>query len=107
MMQNRRKHYRIWYPYEERPRFVYGTVISEVLECSERGLRLHAPVMPKLGERISGRIRMRHGEELKVSGRVVRCQAPTVALHLDRGPIPFQAMMREQLYLREIARDSG
>ncbi len=105
-MQNRRKHYRIWYPYEERPRFVFDTTISEVLECSERGLRIHAAEMPDLGQRISGRIRMRHGEELKVSGKVVRREPPTIALHLDRGPIPFQAMMREQLYLRELARET-
>jgi hypothetical protein len=101
MDKNRRQHYRITYPSAERARFVFGTVISEVIECSERGMRFRAAGEPlSIGTRVTGRIAMRHGKEIRISGTVVRCDDSSVALNLDRVAIPFLAIMREQLYLR-------
>lgn len=107
-MQNRREHYRISYPEAERPRFAYGAAISEVIECSERGLRFRtAGSRPEEGVRITGRVALRHGKEARVSGVVVWSDEHIVALYLDRTPIPFLAMMREQLYLRHLKRQFG
>lgn len=107
-MQNRREHYRISYPDNERPRFVYGAAISEVIECSERGIRFRtAGMRPAEGVRISGRVAMRHGKEVRVSGVVVWSDDHIIALYLDRAPIPFLLMMREQLYLRQLKRQYG
>jgi hypothetical protein len=103
-MQNRRQHYRVRYPRNERPRLVYGSAITDVIECSERGVRFRtAGVPPAIGARVSGRISLRHGKELRVSGKVVWSDQEAVALFLDRTPIPFLAIMREQLYLRHLA----
>lgn len=102
-MRNRRRYYRIEYPWMERPRFVYESSISPVLECSERGVRfLTAGEAPALGRRIEGRIGMRHGAEFQVAGSVVWSDRHNVALHLDETPIPFVAILREQLYLRRL-----
>jgi hypothetical protein len=107
-MENRRQHYRIMYPTSERPRFVFANAISAVIECSERGVRFRtAGEPPELGSRISGRMGMRHGQELRISGTVVWSDESIVALHLDKDPIPFLAMMREQLYLRQLKRQLG
>lgn len=108
MDENRRQHYRIRYPLEERARFVFGLAISEILEISERGIRFRAAGEPlAAGTRVNGRIALRHGKEIKVSGTVVRMEDDTVALRLDRKPIPFLAVMREQLYLRQARRELG
>lgn len=107
-MENRRQHYRITYPQSERPRFVFGSSISEIIECSERGLRFRtAGKRPEEEARISGRVAMRHGKEVRVSGFVVWSDENIVALYLDRIPIPFLAVMREQLYLRHLERQLG
>lgn len=92
----------------ERARFTFGTSISEVLECSERGLRFRTagPELPP-GTRVNGRVAMRHGKEIRISGTVMRSSTEEIALSLDRGPIPFLAVMREQLYLRQASRDMG
>jgi hypothetical protein len=98
---NRRNYYRVSYPETERPRFVFGTSISEVMQCSERGLRFRtAGPVPIEGSEISGRFAMRHGCEVRIAGRVVWSDENTVALNLDNAPIPFLAVMREQIYLR-------
>lgn len=107
-MENRRQHYRIHYPLTERPRLVYGSSISEVIECSEKGVRFRtAGLPPEVGAKIDGRIGMRHGREVRIAGTVVWSDENTVSVHLDRDPIPFLAMMREQLYLRHLARQIG
>jgi hypothetical protein len=62
---------------------------------------------PELGSRIEGRVYMRHGLEQRISGTVVWSDEMIVAVHLDRVPIPFLAVMREQLYLRRLARQYG
>jgi hypothetical protein len=101
-MYNRRKHYRIVYPLTERPSFAHDKSICEVLECSERGLRFRVEErQPALHSRVAGRLALRHGLEINVSGTVVRKLENSVALHLDLQPIPFVAVMREQLYLRK------
>ena len=108
MSQNRREHYRISYPDNERPRFVFGTSISEVMQCSERGIRFRTVGAPPAeGSRVAGRLGMRHGREVRISGVVVWSDEQTVALKLDRTPIPFLAMMREQLYLRNAEEQLG
>lgn len=98
---NRRNYYRISYPESERPRFVFGTSISEVMQFSERGLRFRtAGLPPAEGCEVVGRFTMCHGCEISVVGRVVWSDENTVALNLDRSPIPFLVVMREQIYLR-------
>jgi hypothetical protein len=100
-MTNRRDHYRIYYPKTERPRFVLGSSICEVVECSEAGFRFRTPHwLPALGAHVHGRLRLRHGADVRVEGRVARADGSTVTVQLSEQPIPFSAVLREQLYLR-------
>jgi len=106
-MENRRQHYRISYPATARPRFVSGTSISEVIECSERGLRvMPTGDAPEPGEQLTGRLSLCHGVQVSVAGTVIWSDDGNVAIHLDVTPIPFLAVIREQLYLRKLARHS-
>jgi len=106
-MENRRQHYRIRYAEAEGARFVFGSSISEVLECSERGIRFRTVgFVPKAGQPIEGRLMLRHGKELSIAGKVAWSNERQVALHLDDRPIPFLEMMREQLFLRQGTRQT-
>jgi hypothetical protein len=106
MAANRRDFYRIPYPPDDRPRFVLGDSISEVLDCSERGLRFRSssPDIPALGSYVIGRLRFQRGEELHLSGEVVRVENAEVAISLVESGIPFGTILQEQFYLRRAAR---
>jgi hypothetical protein len=107
-MENRRQHYRIRYSGTDGARLVFGSCISEVLDCSERGLRFRTTGdPPERGTRISGRLELRHGKKLRISGTVARSDSSAVAIHLDSEPIPFLDMMREQFFLRMLPRRIG
>jgi hypothetical protein len=106
MAANRRDFYRIPYPPDDRPRFVLGDNISEVLDCSERGLRFKSssPDIPALGGCVMGRLRFQRGEELHLRGEVVRVENDEVAISLVESGIPFGTILQEQFYLRRAAR---
>ena len=98
---NRREYYRIPFPETERPRVVVGTSISEVIECSERGLSYHPAANPAdVGEVVEGRIRFPRGVELPIRGEVVRAGEGRISLELRGTGIPFAVIFQEQLHLR-------
>ncbi len=98
---SRRQLYRVVYPLSERPTFEVGRFVFEVVDCSERGLRYEVKDrrMPVVGSQIAGRIAFRRGDEIAVTGEVIRARDGTVVLELDP-PIPFADIMAEQRYLR-------
>ena len=100
-LDNRREFYRIPFPETERPRVVVGTSISEVIECSERGLSYQpATESGDVGDVVEGRIRFPRGVELPIRGEVVRVGDDRVSLALHGTGIPFAVIFQEQLHLR-------
>ncbi len=97
-----RAHYRLAYPVLERPRLLLGDAGLEVVDCSERGLRLRVgdTPMPALGTRLRGTLVFRRGETEEVEGAVVRVQAGEVAVHLTERGVPFSRIWEEQRWLR-------
>lgn len=109
MPENRRDHYRIPYPADQRPRLVVGLSILEVLDCSEGGLRFVPPADAEdegAGE-VEGRLRLPGGEELRVRGEVVRSAEGERALRFEGRGIPFRTILRQQVYLRGRLRGSA
>lgn len=100
-LDNRREYYRIPFPEAERPRMVVGTSISEVIECSERGLSFQPAMEPAgVGEVLEGRLRFPRGVELPIRGEVVRIGDDRISLALKGTGIPFAIIFQEQLHLR-------
>lgn len=104
---NHREFFRIHYPWEERPRFVLHSSICEVIDCSERGLRfrLPPPSAPPVGAELSGRLRLRRGQEVAVQGVVVRVEEGEVALRLLEPGVSFYLILKEQIHLRRRRRE--
>ena len=102
MPDSRRNHYRVIYPFAERPSFSIGWASFEIVECSERGLRyeLGERRWPKVGEEVAGRVTFRSGETVDVIGDVVRVQDGFTALALRPPGIPYAVVIHEQRYLR-------
>ena len=99
---NRREYYRIPFPEMDRPRVVVGTVISEVIECSERGLSFQPSAETgDVGEALEGRIRFPRGVDLPIHGEVVRVLPDRVSVSLQGSGIPFAVIFQEQLHLRK------
>ena len=98
---SRRQLYRVVYPLSERPTFEVGRFVYEVVDCSERGLRYEVRDrrMPTVGSALAGRISFRRGDEIEVTGAVIRARDGMVVLELDPA-IPFADIMAEQRYLR-------
>ncbi len=98
---SRRQLYRVVYPLSERPTFEVGRFVYEVVDCSERGLRYEVRDrrMPAVGSALAGRISFRRGDEIEVTGEVIRAHDGMVVLELDPA-IPFADIMAEQRYLR-------
>lgn len=100
-----RAHYRIQYPEAARPVFIPGHLADgyPVVDCSEQGLRYQRgdPHVPPVGAEARGTIRFRSGDEVPVSGKVVRIQDQEVALHLTASAIPWRVLLKEQLILRK------
>lgn len=98
---NRREYYRIPFPETDRPRVVVGTSISEVIECSERGLSYQPSAeVGDVGDQVEGRIRFPRGVDLPIRGEVVRVGEDRVSLSLKGPGIPFAVIFQEQLHLR-------
>ncbi len=99
---SRRALYRIAYPLAERPTFLVGRHVYEIIDCSEAGLRYEVRDrrLPSLDTELGGTIHFRRGEELEVAGKVIRAQDEIVVLALDPPGIPFSEMLSEQRYLR-------
>ena len=101
--ENQRTHFRIVYPQQERPTFVSDDGAAPVLDCSEGGMRVEVgPTQrrPALRQQVSGRLRLRDGQEVPVQGRVVRVQGREVCLQLDRPGLPLAIIFSEQRFLR-------
>ena len=102
MPDSRRNHYRVLYPFAERPALEIGWTSFDVAECSESGLRyeLGQRHSPSIGAQVAGKVLFKSGETVDVTGEVVRLQDGLVALALHPPGIPFAVVMREQRYLR-------
>lgn len=99
---NLRAYYRVVFPIGGRPWLQVGDHICPVLDCSERGLHIAVDPgrRPAVDEVVEGKLRLPTGDELWVTGVVLRPTAEGVALCLLEEGIPFGTMLRLQIHLR-------
>lgn len=97
-----RSYYRVEYPLAERPHFLAGNRILQVLDCSEVGFRYDCAGYepPTVGSEVVGRIRFRRGRQFPVHGQVVRVMGTEVVVLFEQDRIPLATIYDEQRYLR-------
>jgi hypothetical protein len=98
LFDNRREFLRVLYSYAGHPVLTLAGVQSRVRDCSERGLSvvLARGVTLARGDAVEGLLWFPHGDELSVSGRVVRVVDGVAGILLDPPGIPVALILDEQ-----------
>jgi hypothetical protein len=94
---DRRAHERVVYPRGQGPTLTVGGGTYEVLDCSERGLRV-ARVGASLLETsvdLQGRVRFPTGVEVTIEGVVLRVQGDAIAIQFTGLWIPREVILAE------------
>ncbi len=94
---DRRAHERVIYPPGQRPMLLVGGSAYEVLDCSERGLRVarSAAAFLETSVDIQGQVRFPTGVEVTVEGVVLRVQGDTIAIQFTGLWIPRDVILAE------------
>ena len=90
----RRKRYRVKYPYAERPKLAIRGAEPETVDISENAIRLKF----EPGQRISVTITFRDGESLDLEGEIQRLRRGEVVLTLST-PIAYERIVKEERHL--------
>jgi hypothetical protein len=102
--EERRGFERLEYAPGERPVFLIGGGVFEVVDCAERGLR-YVPSearsrLPEIGSDIRGTIRFPDGPEVPIEGVVVRAGDDGIAVNFTQLWIDKEVIERERRRLR-------
>ena len=94
---DRRAHERVIYPPGERPKLMVGGGTYEVVDCSERGLRVSraGAALLETSVDVQGRVRFPPGNEVMVEGVVLRVQDDAIAIQFTGLWIPRDVILGE------------
>jgi hypothetical protein len=94
---DRRAHERVVYPAGQRPTLTVGGGAYEVLDCSERGLRVAraGAALLESSVDVQGRVRFPPGNEVMIEGVVLRVQEDAIAIQFTGLWIPRDVILRE------------
>jgi hypothetical protein len=94
---DRRAHERVIYPTGQRPTLTVGGGTYEVLDCSERGLRVAraGAALLETSVDIQGRVRFPPGNEVMIEGVVLRVQGDAIAIQFTGLWIPRDVILGE------------
>jgi PilZ domain-containing protein len=94
---DRRAHERVVYPKGQRPTLAVGGGSYEVLDCSERGLRVAraGAALLETSVDVQGRVRFPPGNEVMVEGVVLRVQDDAIAIQFTGLWIPRDVILGE------------
>jgi hypothetical protein len=86
----------------ERPVFLSGGGVFDVVDCAERGIRYVAMTdrLPEVGSDVRGTIRFPDGPEVPVEGVVVRAADDGIAVNFTQLWIDKEVIERERRRLR-------
>ena len=99
MSQQKRQYFRIEYPVIERPTLTMGADKFEVVDASERGLRIIGKEGKPSPTDIKGNLKFKSGSECPVVGKVTRkFEDGSLAVQLTVG-ISLSIIMNEQRLL--------
>lgn len=98
--RERRTHFRIQYPYKERPPIRVGSRKYALVDICERGFRYVAEDQSifKVNDRIFGAISFSDGEQALVWGVIARIRGHEVIV-VDAEGISFSRALKEQRFL--------
>ena len=98
--EQRREHFRVFYPVSERPKIRILGEDYDVAEAAERGIKFCARkgAENKFEEIVYATITFHDGEFYDFEGKVKRLEKDEIVLQLSKG-IPYKRIVKEQRYL--------
>ena len=95
--QQRRRHFRLRFPFRERPAIVAGSAEFDILEISEEGGRIESSddAATVFGKAVKVRVRFRDGAEVATAAYILRHDAGELVLKFTR-PIALKVIVEEQ-----------
>ena len=98
----RRAFIRIEYPTAERPRFLVEDHEMEVINLSERGLKIldDKQILGKTGKTIKGKLQFTNGKAVNLLGQIVWTQGNEIGIIIN-GRIAFPLMEEQQVFVQK------
>ncbi|MBW2148868.1 MAG: PilZ domain-containing protein [Deltaproteobacteria bacterium] len=88
----KRDHFRVTYPYTERPKLTITGEGFDIIDISEKGIKF------SLDTTLRATISFHDGESLHVEGKIIRIRNNEIVVHLSKD-IPPERISTEQRYL--------
>lgn len=100
--ENRRKHFRIQYPVNRRPKLIILDIEYEVIDISEQGIRFLGKKLYEfeIGSEVKVKIVFYDRGSLDLKGKILRVNKEQTIIYLST-TIPFERIAQEQRYVRD------
>ena len=103
---DRRQNYRIIYPEAYHPSLVIRNIPFEIIDLSETGLRFKLKENVKLpGDLFHAEVKLHDESNVEILGRIIRISGQHAAMFMVVKKIPYQIILSEQAYLRNMNSD--
>jgi hypothetical protein len=99
----RRENYRVVYSKDYHPSIIIKNIEFDILDLSETGLRFKLKESVKLpGDLFHAKIKIHDETFIEVTGRIIRITGEHAAMFLVVRKIPYQIILSEQAFLRQL-----
>jgi hypothetical protein len=99
----RRQNYRIIYPETYHPSLVIRNIQFDIMDLSETGLRFKLKENIKLpGDLFHAEVKLHDDSNVEILGRIIRISGQHAAMFMVVKKIPYQIILAEQTYLRNM-----
>jgi hypothetical protein len=100
---DRRESYRIQYPEEKQPKLIIKGSEYQVVDMSETGVRFRIGENDKLpGDLFHAKVQLHNNVTIEILGRIIRVTGEDAAMFLLVKKIPYQIILSEQAFLRQL-----
>ncbi|MBA3075135.1 MAG: PilZ domain-containing protein [Anaerolineae bacterium] len=100
---DRRQNYRIIYPETYHPSLMIRNIQYDILDLSETGVRFKLKENVKLpGDLFHAEVKLHNGSTVEILGRIIRITGQHAAMFMVVKKIPYQVILAEQAYLRNM-----
>jgi len=100
---DRRESYRIQYPQEKQPKLIIKSDGYDVLDMSETGVRFRIGENDKMpGDLFHAKVVLHNNVTIEILGRIIRVTGEDAAMFLLVKKIPYQIILSEQAFLRQL-----
>lgn len=100
---DRRQNYRIIYPETYHPNLIIRNIEFDIMDLSETGVRFKLKENVKLpGDLFHAEVKLHDNSNVEVLGRIIRISGQHAAMFMVVKKIPYQIVLAEQAYLRNM-----